>query len=515
MRKILLGMMILCLSLLGLSGAAAQADSPFPTDGWLTSTPELQGIDSGVLAGAYEAVQEHGLNLHSLLVIRHGYLVAEMYRYPYTADTLHDQRSVTKSNVATLVGIAINEGAISGIDAPLLSFFPDQTVENVDARKQAITLENMLTMSSGLQWDESRDILPMVSNPDWAAWMLNRSVVEEPGTHFNYSSASTNLLAAVVENATGQALADYASAKLYGPLGITHFRWDREPGGHTLGGFGLNMTPRDMAKLGYLYLHHGEWDGAQIVPAEWVAAATSPQAPVNPQDDLTYGYQWWMPADDAGQPAFMALGYGGQLIYVLPELDMVVVATAGGVDFDADIFPLVNDFVIPAAAADAPLPENAEAQARLQAAIDALQQPHPQPVPELPDMATAISGNSYKFSFPSFYSGWREFGWKSMGLTFDTESAEATFTVGLLDGQTAVLPVGMDGVPRVGEQLGNDFLALRGTWMTPDTFALELQFLGLPEHWVLMTQYADDEMRITFQELVTGESRTLIGVQES
>jgi CubicO group peptidase (beta-lactamase class C family) len=198
------------------SPLAAQEAVPWPTDGWLTATPESQGMDAALLAEAYEAIQNNDLDIHSLLVIRHGYLVAEMYSYPYTADTLHDQRSITKSNTATMIGIAIHDGAISGVDATMLSFFPNQAITNVDARKRAITIKDMLTMSSGLDSDDATTFRDMVSSADWTAWMLNRPVTEEPGTRFNYSSGSTNLLAAIVEQATGQPLPRLASEKLYG-----------------------------------------------------------------------------------------------------------------------------------------------------------------------------------------------------------------------------------------------------------------------------------------------------------
>lgn len=493
------------------SPLAAQADVPWPTDGWLSATPESQGMESALLAEAYEAIQDNDLDIHSLLVIRHGYLVAEMYRYPYTADTLNDQRSITKSNTATMTGIAINDGAISGVDATMLSFFPNQTIANVNARKEAVTIKDMLTMSSGLEWDEDISFREMVSSSDWTAWMLNRPVTEEPGTRFNYSTGSTSLLAAIIEQATGRSLPDYAAEKLYGPLGITHFQWNREIGGvgHTSGGFGLHMTSRDMAKMGYLYLHHGEWDGAQIVPADWVAASITPQIPTDSEDNSKYGYQWWIAADDA-PAAFSARGFGGQLIYVAPELDLIVVFTAGLVDSDAYTFPLIYDHILPAISSDSALPDNPEGLARLQTAIDGLQVPSPQPVPELPDMAKTISGRTYAFNFAPFYSGFRLMAWESLSLTFSEGSSEAAFADDV--GDTVLnLPIGMDAVPRTAEIPGWGVTVMRGVWTAPDTFTIDLDVLGLPEHYTMAMRFVDDQMLVVFSELLSGQQVQLVG----
>lgn len=492
------------------SPLAAQVDVPWPTDGWLSASPESQGMDSARLAEAYEAILDSDLDIHSLLVIRHGFLVAEMYRYPYTPDARHDQRSITKSNTATMVGIAINDGAISGVDATMLSFFPNQIIANVDARKEAVTIKDMLTMSSGLDWDEETSFRQMVSSPDWTAWMLNRPVTEEPGTRFNYSTGSTSLLAAIIEQATGRPLPDYAAEKLYSPLGITNFQWNREIGGvgHTSGGFGLHMTPRDMAKLGYLYLHHGEWDGAQIVPADWVAASVSPQIPTDPKDNLKYGYQWWISAGDV--PAFSARGYGGQLIYVVPSLDLIVVFTAGLMDSDAHTFPLLYDHILPAISSDSALPENPEGLARLQTAVDTLQNPSPQPVPELPDMAKTISGTTYIFNFTPFWSGFRQIGWKTLSLTFTEGSSEALLSDDV-GGAVLDLPIGMDAVPRMAEIPGWGTTIMRGTWTASDTFIINLDVLGLPEHYTMAMRFVDDQMLVMFSELLGGQKVQLEG----
>ena len=494
------------------SPLAAQVDVPWPTDGWLTATPESQGMDSTLLAEVYEAIRDNDLDIHSLLVIRQGYVVAEMYRYPYTAETLNDQRSITKSNTATMVGIAINDGAISGVDATMLSFFPDQFIANVDARKEAITIRDMLTMSSGLDSDDDTTFFDMVSSSDWTSWMLNRPVIAEPGARFIYSSGSTSLLAAIIEQATGRPLSDYAAERLYGPLGITNFQWNREIGGvgHTSGGFGLHMTSRDMAKLGYLYLHHGEWDGVQIIPADWVVASTSIQAPTPPGNSPNYGYQWWISSDDEPVASFTARGYGGQLLYVAPELDLVVVFTAGLIDSDAYTFPLIYDHILPATSSDSALPDNPDGLARLQAAIDSLQNPLPQPVPELPDMAKTISGKTYAFNFAPFYSGFRSIGWKTLALTFSEGSPEAVLTDDVGD-FVLYLPIGMDAVPRMAEIPGWGTTVMRGRWTAPDTFIVNLDVLGLPEHYTMAMRFVDDQMLVTFSELLSGQQVQLEG----
>lgn len=311
----------------------------WPTAGWKTSTPEQQGLNSKTLAKMFERINQEKLRLHSLLVIRHGYLVSETYFEDFQANTKHEVFSCTKSIISALMGMAIEQGYIDSVQHRILDYFPERTIAHNDARKQAITLEHLLTMTSGLESDRG-----MEHSQNWVQFMLDQPTVAEPGTTFNYNSGNTHLLAAILQQTTGMQPEDYARAKLFAPLGITHVTWDTDPNGLNIGGWGITMTPRDMAKFGYLYLHDGEWNGQQIVPADWVKM-TTPRY-IDTGDGRGYGYAWWQ----LSFGGYAALGYGGQEIVILPERDMLVVFTSQShpPEDEKQLWRLVEDFIIPA-----------------------------------------------------------------------------------------------------------------------------------------------------------------------
>ncbi|MEA4908313.1 MAG: serine hydrolase [Anaerolineaceae bacterium] len=324
--------------------APAQPSGPYwPTGDWRTAAPEEQGMDAHKLAQMQAAIEQEDLALHSLLVIRNGYIVSETYYGKYTANDRHDLYSCTKSFVSTLVGIAIDQGLIDGTGQRMLAYFSGHSFANVDARKEAMTLADVLSMQTGLAWEEGDPAYISLSrSPDWVAYMLDLPMQAPPGSQFNYCSGCSHLLSAMVGQASETGARDFAERYLFKPLGIRQARWDIDPHGNPIGGWGLQLTPREMAKLGYLYLHHGEWDGQQVVPAQWVAEATRRHA--GDEGELGYGYQWWTyPALDA----YTALGRGGQTIFVVPGADLVIVTTADLEDHDA-IFDLIETYIVPA-----------------------------------------------------------------------------------------------------------------------------------------------------------------------
>ena len=316
----------------------------WPTRGWRTSTPEEQGMDSQKLAAMLEEVKQESLDLHSLLVVRNGYIVSETYFQSYNQDVKHEVYSVTKSFIATLIGIAIDKGYIAGVNLPVQDFFPGRSFENQDARKQAMTLENLLTMRSGLDWEESDTTIgKMYQSRDWVKFMMDMPMSGQPGSKFNYCSGCSHILSAALRQKTGMNTRDFARQVLFEPLGISNYDWSTDSTGIPIGGWGLQLTPRDMAKLGYLYLHNGTWDGQQVVSAGWVKTAV--QKHTETDTELGYGYQWWT---YPSLGAFMALGRYGQTIFVIPGLKIIIVTTAALDGHDA-IFQLIENYVVPAA----------------------------------------------------------------------------------------------------------------------------------------------------------------------
>jgi CubicO group peptidase (beta-lactamase class C family) len=347
----------------------------WPTEGWRSSTPEQQGMDSDRLARMMDVIRQREYGIDSVLTVRNGYMVADAYVHPFRPGSQHIIHSCTKSIVSALVGIAIDKGYIEGADQPILELFPERTAATLDTNKKAMTLENLLTMTSGFNCQDSylygwRGLNEMRRSEDWVQFVLDLPMREEPGTNFEYCNSASFLLSAIIQGTTGQSALAFAEEHLFGPLGISDVRWPSNPQGISIGWGELRMIPRDMAKIGYLYLNDGLWDGQQIVPAAWVRASASRHTRATLSDG--YGYQWWV--DAAG--FYMALGYAGQFIYVVPEKDMVVVFTSDLAESDFFVpESLLKQYIIPAAQSSTPLPENANGVALLESRIKALANP--------------------------------------------------------------------------------------------------------------------------------------------
>jgi CubicO group peptidase (beta-lactamase class C family) len=327
------------------NNAIADRDTPYwPTHAWQISTPDEQNMDADLLAQMFASIDAQGLNIDAVVVVRNGYIVAEKYYPPYEQDTLHEMYSVTKSVISALVGIAIQEGAIQSVDDLVLDYFPQRSFENDDQLKRSITLEDLLSMSSGLAWDYQK----MVSSRDWVQYTLDQPMSVEPGTTFHYNSGNSHVLSAIIQTTGGMSTRDFAQNYLFDPLGISELRWQKDVDGIYKGGWGMAMTPRDMAKLGYLYLKQGQWDGQQVLPAEWVSASTRPYVQV--QDtleawDIHVGYSWWLHENGI----YAAHGMKGQFIYVIPHLELVAVITANIPDSEFHLPQLlIRDYIIPA-----------------------------------------------------------------------------------------------------------------------------------------------------------------------
>jgi len=337
------------------SHSVAKQRDYWPTASWRYSTPETQDMDSTKLEEMMEYIRSEGFLLDSVVIVRNGYVVLEEYPRPsfYTQNRTHLLYSATKSFTSMLIGIALKEGYIDNVKHKLVDYFPNRSIANMDSRKQAITLENVLTMTSGLQWDEwtyslgdqRNSVTNMTSTIDWIQFVLDKPMAHEPGTVWTYNGGGSHLLSAVLKEATQTDPRTYAREKLLDPLGITNWHWATDYLGLPLGFSHLFLRPLDMAKLGFLYLNKGAWDGEQIVPIEWVDASTKAYYTVFPETDYQYGYQWWM---RPSKEYFWAWGMAGQTIAVIPDYDMVVVFTGSVTDHDPEDY-LINNYILPSA----------------------------------------------------------------------------------------------------------------------------------------------------------------------
>ncbi len=320
----------------------------WPTDGWITAAPEDLGLNGDLIDGMLDEIHSKDLAVHSLLVVYRGVIVAESYTPPYQQASKQAVYSVTKSIISGLTGIAIDKGYLQSVDQQVLSFFPLYQSTPQDPLKQNITIEHLLTMSSGL----AEDLEGLDAQQDWVQYILDQPLLFKPGSTFSYNSGNTHLLSAILQQSSSLSTRDFANVFLMDPIGIQDYTWETDPQGINLGGWGIRMTPRDMARIGYLYLNRGIWDGKQIIPSEWIDASTQAYFPVpdalEPWD-LSMGYSWWIHGDGP----FAAHGRGGQFIYVIPDADLVVVITADIPDEQfAQLQILIREYLIAAVPAD-------------------------------------------------------------------------------------------------------------------------------------------------------------------
>lgn len=342
----------------------------FPTRDWLTATPTEMGMDHSVLAtlDAEFSSGQHGY-VDDLLIVKNGYVIFEksythdynglsktrnvhhgQYDYydpdwhPFYRKTeLHTLQSITKSITSALIGIVIERGVLPGVDMRLLPIFEDFSFPDSDPRRMAMTLRDALTMTVGIRWDESGSYMDsanmcarMEQSEDWIQFILDQPMAESPGRIFEYNSGATQLLSHVIWKTTGMQAEDFSAEYLFKPLGIKKYFWKRTPQGLADTEGGLYLTPRDLAKIGILYLRDGIWERQRILPKGWVAESTAPLFSTESEGlpDRRYGYSWWLlPRDHAkGSWAIAAIGYGEQRLLIAPGEDLVIVTTGWNID---------------------------------------------------------------------------------------------------------------------------------------------------------------------------------------
>lgn len=324
-------------------GAAARRSDPVPV-AHLT-------FDQAVTAAAAMP------RVYSLLVSVEGQLRAEHYFNGATPTRATNIKSASKSIVATLVGIAIDRGHIQGVHEPIGRYFPEYLRTAPD--KGAITIEDLVTMRSGLETTSNRNYGRWVQSGNWVRHVLERPMVDRPGGQMIYSTGSTHLLSAILTRATGASTAAFAQRVLGAPLGITFAGWTRDPQGIYLGGNEMAMRPRDMLRVGDLYLNGGRYNGQQVVSEAWVRTSIEPRT-VSRFGDREYGYGWWI-RELAGRPVFYAWGYGGQFIFIVPSVRTVVAVTSVSTpgserrEHLRAVYDLVEQHIIPVAATAFPV----------------------------------------------------------------------------------------------------------------------------------------------------------------
>lgn len=491
------GILVLAAIPASLARAETQERAPpasvWPTKMWEVSTPEEQGMDSRALARLIDDVGTYKQD--SVLIARNGKIVVDAYYAPYSAGIRHDLRSVTKSFLSTLIGALVQQGKLETVERPLLDFFADRSIANLDDRKKAITIQSLLDMASGIEWVErvhtpDESLSRMYASPDPTGFVLDQPMSGPPGERFYYKGGDTYVLSALINKVTGLNALEYARQELFAPLGITDVRWapvDKQ--GVVTGEAGMRVTPHDMAKLGYLYLRDGVWDGKRIIPSAWVERARNGKLATS---FGKYANLWWSIPD---KNVFMALGRHGQTIAVFPKLDVVAVLT-GVVPDNEKRYPLAAliDHILGAVKSDKPLALDAEGASALRASLLEAASEKASPVGPASDLVDALSSKTWRF-------GDNELRIRAVGLRLAGENPTFELTVRDRQNNRDTLlrePIGLDGRSR-SKPANYAFVANKGRWQDARTFVLERRFLGNGEmaYWTL--RFEGDQLNLAFR----------------
>lgn len=469
------------------------------------SNPEAQGISSQAILGFLDAAAGSKHEFHSLMLVRHGQVIAEGWWYPYRAEARHMLYSLSKSFTSTAVGFAVSEAKLKVTD-PVTSFFPEDLPEAISDHLQALTIKDLLTMSVGHAQDSTGTIR---NQENWVRAFLALPIKNPPGTVFLYNSGATYMLSAIVQKATGQRVLDYLRPRLFAPLGIEGMTWEECPRGINTGGWGLSVQTEALAKFGQLYLQRGQWNGRQILPAAWVEEATGfkiqqPAADLEQKKKISdwhqgYCYQFWRCRHSAlrGDGAF------GQFTVVMPEQDAVLAITSETPDMQGEL-DLVWEHLLPGMK-DSALPPNQPSQEKLSQRLSALAWSTPKGRVTSP-LVSQISGKLFKLNSNGMNLESASFEFAGSGCTFRVKDNQGDFpiTCGVekwVEGETS-----MPGTPpslTSNKTVARSKVAASGTWLNEHTFEMTWRFYETPHHDTATCRFEGDNVRIEFLNSIT------------
>jgi len=478
--------------------------SYFPNENWKVSTPEQQGVDSDRLLKMFEYIQSAStIDFHSILIIKNGYLITEAYWSPYNKNTTHNIKSASKSILSALVGIALDKKYLNNLEQTVSEFYPEYTI---DSLKQTITLHDLLTMTGGLNWMEDAGPSPYDLN-NWNKIPMR----DKPGATFEYNTAMTHMMSAILTKATGVSTKEFADKWLFESLGITNYQWTKGDDGIYHGGSDIFLTPRDMAKFGYLYLRNGQWNEKQIVPKKWIKESTIKEVNI-PADDfyaegLNYGYWWWIQ-----EKGYMAWGAGGQYIIVDPDLDLVIVCTADGFD-DINLYAkfmrhFLENYIYSAIRSNTPLSANPKIVEKLNNKVKEIENPEDITFKQMPRIAKDISSNNYILEK-------NDISFQSTSLIFSDSECIWKYNIG---GQSVTLKVGLNGnylINDIGYSMGvnpdGDKIACKGYWKNNE-FTIEHHIIGDPTKQIFTFGFDGDEINVNLTTF--GLNVSIKGIKE-
>ena len=462
-----------------------------PTENQLPhSAPEAQGIASAAVLAFVNAVEAQIQDLHSFMLLRHGHVVAEGWWSPYGPEDPHMLFSLSKSFTSTAVGLAVAEGRLT-VEDRVISFFPQDVPTEIGENLALMRVHDLLAMATGHAEDTTR-YLREREDGNWVKAFLARPVDHTPGTHFVYNSGATYMLAAIVQQLTGMTLLDYLQPRLFAPLGIANATWESCPRGVNVGGWGLKITTAAIARFGQMYLQQGMWHDQSLVPATWVAAATSYQVAHDHEKNIDwaqgYGYQFWR----CQHGAYRGDGAFGQFCIVMPDQDAVLAITSGVGDMQA-VLNLVWAHLRPAMA-PTPLTDDKTAQTQLAQKLANLCLPTV-PGERTSPLAAAVTGRTYQFDLseqpaatpntPQVATVRLEFAGDTCTLTRRDSNGEQQVTAG-----NGAWHKGKTTLPYGASQP----LAASGAWITPDTYMLKTYFYETPFCTTATYRFSGDQL---------------------
>ncbi len=489
----------------------ATATSGFNAPGWAApmrsaklprSLPALQGVASEGVFNFLNAVEKANLNLHSLMLVRHGQVVAEGWWTPYAPDLKHTLYSLSKSFTSTAVGMAVAEGKLT-VDDKVVSFFKDDAPETISENLAAMRVKDLLSMATG-HAKEPTGAMRADGNKNWIKAFLAATVDHKPGTHFVYNSGATYMLSAIVQKLTGKTVLDYLKPRLFAPLGIEGADWEVDPNGINTGGWGLRVRTEDIAKFGQLYLQKGMWNGKRLIAESWINDATSAQI-MQPGDDSKrassdwlqgYGYQFWR----CRHGAFRGDGAYGQYCVVFPKEDAVLAITAESSNLQG-VLNAVWEHILPALQANNSADKTAFAP--LTQKLKSLALPLPVQESSSPT-AAVISGKTFSFADNSLKA-------KSASLTFgkdgcifklhdDTGDHQVTCGINRwAESETTFssTPLKLTATPIPGET--HTRVAGSGTWQDPNTFMMTWRFIETAHYETVTCRFGANSMAVEFE----------------
>lgn len=483
----------------GLPGTLPAA--PFRSFQLPRSLPEAQGVSSAGLLNFVNAVETAKLNLHSLMVVRHGKVVAEGWWAPYAPALKHTLYSLSKSFTSSAIGMAVAEKKLT-VDDKVVSFFPNDVPATVSPNLAAMRVKDLLMMATGHDKDSTGSLR---SDPDnnWVKAFLAQPVEHEPGTFFVYNSGATYMLSAIIQKVTGQKLLDYLKPRLFDPLGIEGADWETDPKGIATGGWGLRVRTEDIAKFGQLYLQKGLWNGKQLLPAAWIEDATKFQiqskggSRAKEENDWLqgYGYQFWR----CRNGAYRGDGAYGQYCIVLPKEDTVIAITSETADMQGILDEVWKNILPAVQSANA----TSQSAALLKQKLASLSLPLPAGQ-YASATADRVNGKPYQFADNTLNI-------KRLSLSFQQDTClftlqddkgEHRITCGLghwAEGVTNLSPLPLKLVQTAVPNENRTKVAASGVWSNENTFTMTWRFIETAHYETVTCRFEGDNLQLEFR----------------